>query len=203
MAGDENAGLRVIAMRQRNAGIGRAPARRRDARTHLERNAMLGELLDLLAAAPEDERIAALEPQHALALFGQRHQHLADFLLRHGMVGAALADIDALGLAADEIEDVVADQPVVEHDIGLLHEPLGAEGEQIGIARPGADEIDLARHGRAVLARQIGCERALRSGLVARQHHFRDRPFERALPEPSPALNVRQAGRSPAPAPGP
>ena len=58
---DEAHGLRVIAMRERDAGVGAASDRGRDARHHLERAAAC-ERLDLLAAAPEDERIAALQP---------------------------------------------------------------------------------------------------------------------------------------------
>src|SRR6478736_2040048 len=36
------------------------------------------------------------------------------------------------------------DQPVVDHDIGALQQAMRLEGQQIGIARPGADEMDHA-----------------------------------------------------------
>ena len=65
MAGHEHAGLGVVAVGERNAGVGRGADRRRHARAHLEGDAMLGQRLDLLAAAAEQERIAALEAQHA------------------------------------------------------------------------------------------------------------------------------------------
>ena len=68
MAGDEDAGLGVVPVGERNAGIGRATRRRGHAGTDLEGNAVRGELFDLLAAAPENEGVAALQPQDALAL---------------------------------------------------------------------------------------------------------------------------------------
>jgi hypothetical protein len=40
---------------------------------------------------------------------------------------------------------------VVQHDLRLLHEPQGAQGEQLRIARPRADERDAAA---AVAARR-------------------------------------------------
>ena len=56
-----------------------------------------------------------------------------------------LADIDVLGLAADEIEDAVRQQAVVQNDIGALHQAQSAEGKEVRVAWPGADEIDFAK----------------------------------------------------------
>ncbi len=56
------------------------------------------QLFDLFPAAPEDERVAAFQAHHTLALPGQLDQLLVDLVLRHGMLGAALADIDPLGI---------------------------------------------------------------------------------------------------------
>ena len=192
--GDEDAGLGVIAMRQRNPGIGGAADRRRDAGADLERHAMLGQRLDLLAAAPEHEGIAALEAQHALARAGVAHQHGADLLLRRGVVVGALADIDALGLAAHEFEDFRRDQPVVEHDLGLLHQAQRAEGQQIGVAGAGADEIDLAAFGRP--PRGEGLERFDQGGArarhVARQRPLADGAVERLFPEAAARLRIAE-----------
>ena len=49
----------MVAIGQRDAGIGGAGAGRRDARHHLERDAMRFERLQLFGAATEDEGIAA------------------------------------------------------------------------------------------------------------------------------------------------
>ena len=97
---------------------------------------MLGQRLDLLAAAAEQERVAALEPQHALALLGEADEQRADLLLRQFVIVGTLADIDALGLAPHEGHDPLVGQAVVEHDVGLLHEAEGAEGDEVGVAGP-------------------------------------------------------------------
>jgi hypothetical protein len=48
----------------------------------------------LLAAAAEDERIAALEANHPLAIARGRHHQLLDEGLRCGLAAAAFADVD-------------------------------------------------------------------------------------------------------------
>ena len=74
LAGDELHALRVIAVRERDAGISGAAVRSGDAGHDLERYLRVGELFDLLAAATEDERITALEPRDALAAKRMVHQ---------------------------------------------------------------------------------------------------------------------------------
>ena len=133
----------MIAVGQRYARIGGAARSGSHARHDLEGDALARQRFDLLAAAPEDERIAALQAQHTFALAGEAHQHFADLILRHGVVLGLLADKDTLGVAADQVEDAVADQPVVQHHVGLLHQPECAEGKQIRIARPCAYQVDL------------------------------------------------------------
>ena len=68
VAGDERQRLRVIAMRERNARVRGAACRGSDARHDFEANACSRERFELFAAAAEDERIAAFQPAHALAL---------------------------------------------------------------------------------------------------------------------------------------
>ncbi len=126
MAGHEGAGLRVVTVRQRDARIGGNARGRRDAGYNLERDAVPGEGLDLLAAAPEDERVAALEAQHALAFLGEPHQQFVDFFLRHGVVGALLADENVRRVAPRHCDDGFGHQVVVEHHVGLLHQAQGA-----------------------------------------------------------------------------
>ena len=70
------------------------------------------------------------------------------------MVFWLLADINALRFTPHQVHHVLVGEPVVEHDIGLLHEPKGAEGQKIGIAGPRADEIDLAARRLGVLGRR-------------------------------------------------
>ena len=103
VAGHEYASVRVVAMGEGNARIGRRADRRRDPRTDLKRDPLRGERFDLLAAAAEHERIAALETQHPLALLGELDQQRADLALRQFMVLGLLADINALGLAPHQV----------------------------------------------------------------------------------------------------
>ena len=110
---------------------------------HLEGNAVSRERLDFLAAASEDEGVAALEPQHALAFTGQANEKFVDFLLAHGVIVALLADEDALRIAPGHVDDGLRHQVVVHHHIGLLHQAQGAESQQVGVAGAGADEVDL------------------------------------------------------------
>ncbi len=70
------------------------------------------------------------------------------------MVLRLLADINALGLTAHQVHYVLVGEPVVKYDIGLLHEPKGAEGQKIGIAGSGADEIDFTARRLGVLRRR-------------------------------------------------
>ncbi len=64
-------------------------------------NAVGRQHLQFLAAAAEDEGVAALEPHHLPARARQLHEQGVDVVLRHAVVVALLADIDALGIVAD------------------------------------------------------------------------------------------------------
>ena len=118
MAGDEHQGLGVIAMGQRHAGMGRATERCGDPRHDVEGDAGLGQRLELLAAPTEDERVAALEPDHALAGPRQRDQQLIDPGLGQHVAIAHLADENGLRLRRHQLEHVRPHQPVVDHDVG-------------------------------------------------------------------------------------
>ena len=78
-------------MRERNAGIGGAAARRGDAGDDGEGDARVRERLELLTAAAEHERIAALQPHHAPARAGVLDEQLVDPL--PGSLPAPPADL--------------------------------------------------------------------------------------------------------------
>jgi len=147
MAGHEHARLSVIAMGQGNAGIGRATGGGGHPRHHLEGNSGRHQRLDFLAAAPEDERIAALEPQHSPASQGQIHQQLIDVLLRQGVMVRFLADEDPFDPRFQQLQNRRSDQSVVHRDVGLLHQPQRLERQQLGIAGAGAHQIHFADRG--------------------------------------------------------
>ena len=187
VAGHEHAGLRVVAMGEGNARIGRRADRRGNARADLKRDPLRGERFDLLAAAAEHEGIAALETQHPLALLGELDQQRADLALRQFVVVRLLADIDALRLAPHEVHHARVGEPVVEHDVGLLHEAQGAEGQKIGIAGPRADEIDFAARRLGVLGRGA-FDRAGKFGVGGASRRPKA-PVRRSVPRaPSPRI---------------
>ena len=109
-------------MRERNAGVRGDAQRRGDARHHFERNAGVGQRFGLFAAAPEDERIAALQPHHVQPAARALDQHRADLFLVKRVLRFLLADVDALGGSGREVEQRVGGQMVVEHGVGLFEQ---------------------------------------------------------------------------------
>ena len=69
-----------------------------DAGNDLEGNRRVVQSLRLFASTPEHERVAALEPHHALAFASQLDEEGVDLLLRNRVLrAAALADVVQLG----------------------------------------------------------------------------------------------------------
>jgi hypothetical protein len=94
--------------------------------------------------AAEDERIAALEADHTAAGAGVLDHQRVDFVLGDGLCAAALADVDDFGARRGELENGLRDEIVVEDHVGGLDEAQRLDGEQVGIAGAGADEINFA-----------------------------------------------------------
>ena len=123
MAGDVAHAGRKPAMGQRNSRRRGAALRRGDAGDDLIGNAGALEFGRFLAAAAENEGVAALQPHHGPAGAAEPHQHLVDFFLRHRMEAGLLADIDPGRAIPDRGEDAVRHEPVVDDDIGLPRSP--------------------------------------------------------------------------------
>jgi hypothetical protein len=126
---------------------------RRDTRRHprhdLEAHAGLGQRFGLLAAAAEHERVAALQPDHALPGLPQLHQLRVDLVLLDRRLARLLAHVAELRAGAGAVERPGRDQPVVEHDVGARDQLQRAPGHQPWITGTGADEIhDAALHAR-------------------------------------------------------
>ena len=100
--------------------------------------------VDLLAAAAEDERIAAFETQHALARERALDQERVDRFLAHRVIGPPLADVDALRARRQEREDLGRYQVVVERDVGAPHELPRPHGKEVRVSRTRAHQVDLA-----------------------------------------------------------
>ena len=154
MPGHQRHAVRQPAVRERHAGRGRGAERGGDSGNDAPRDTVGGEHLELLAATTEDQRIAALEARHPLALARQAHQQLVDTLLLSA-IADFLADEDPLGIAPCALEDRLGNQPVVENHVRLLQQLQRAQREQIRIAGTGADEVDLP--GSAPRRRRARC----------------------------------------------
>src|SRR5690606_3231794 len=96
------AGLRQIAVGQRDTGVSAAAGGCSDAGHYLAIDAVGQQKLQLLGAAPEDERIATLEPHHTSVLQCQIDQQLVDLLLRQAVKAAGFADEAALATARQQ-----------------------------------------------------------------------------------------------------
>ena len=118
MAGDERDERAVLAMRQRNSRERRPRDRRRDAGHHFELDLRARQRLGLFAAAPEDERVAALEPHHDAPLARVLDQHRVDFRLLDTFLRAAtFARVNQLARRR-EPQQFRTHQVVVDNDVG-------------------------------------------------------------------------------------
>jgi hypothetical protein len=109
-------------------------------RHNAERYACARQRLCLFAAAAEHKRIAALQPQHALAFLRQFHQQVGYFVLLAALHPGALAGIDLLGIR--KRQQMLVHQRVEQNHVGL-GECLQAQGrDKAGIARARAHQPD-------------------------------------------------------------
>ena len=119
MAGEEGDGVVDVAVRDRDAGVGEAADAGGDARDDAERHAGLDQRQRLLAAAAEHEGIAALEPQHALALARQLDQAARDVGLLGRRLAAALAGVFERPRRGAPASATSHDQRVIDDDVGV------------------------------------------------------------------------------------
>ena len=83
VAGENGEAGAMRAVRERNARVIRRGHDGRNARHDFERNFFRRERLGFLAAAAENERVAALEPHDGFAFSGPGDDERGDFRLRH------------------------------------------------------------------------------------------------------------------------
>ena len=141
VAGDERDRCREAALRDRDAGVRRCRDARRHARHDFEVQPRGAQQLRLLAAATEDERVAALQPHDLAAGARVAQQQLVRRLLRDLRPAADLADVDELGVRTGAAERAVGDQLVVEDHVGARDELQRAGGHEAEVAGSGADEV--------------------------------------------------------------
>ena len=113
---------------------------RADAGHDLTRHAGSGQGQRLLATAAEHERVTTFEPHDAFALTAEQHQSGVDLGLRWPTDARRLAHVDELGSRRSQVQHARINQPVIDHHVGSLQALHGAQREQVGIARPRADQ---------------------------------------------------------------
>ncbi len=197
MAGEEDEGAGSVAMGERDAELGGAGQRRGHAGHHHGPDARGAQGGELLSAAGEDQRVAALEADDALALAGEADEQRIDLGLGQAVIAARLADIVALGVLAGAGEDLGGDEPVMDDGIRRAEQALGVEGEELGIAGTGADEIDDPLLGRA-LHRLL--ERRFRRLFLPGEDEIGESSGEQAFEE-TPAGGGWHQGPEPCPRP--
>src|SRR6185369_12985816 len=127
MRGDECEPRRLIAVGERQAGLGGATERRGDAGHYDGGNVRLAQSLELLAAAAKDERIPAFEAPDSAAAARRLDQAAVDLLLADAGQSLALADEHALSVATRPVEHSLTDQIVIEHDVRALQRLQSAQ----------------------------------------------------------------------------
>ena len=140
--GDERDRRRVVPVGDRDSRVGGGGHARRHARHDLERNAGLGQCLGLLAAAPEHERVAALEADHRPSRPSKLDQRAADLILPDRRLTGTLADVAEVRVGPRIIERTGRDQAVVQDHVGLGDQIERTARDQAGVAGPGADQVD-------------------------------------------------------------
>ncbi len=158
---------------------------------------------EFLAAAPEHERVAALEPHHAIARARFANQKLLDERLRRRATTAALAHRDEARGRTSHREDPGRNQVVMQHDVGSGEGTYRLQGEKLGITGSGADEHNTSRSAccaphhssrpRFVRRRRSGATRARTSRNLCRIFAATARPL---APPPAGHRVVRAARRS-------
>ena len=166
VAGDDTETVGDAAVGDRDARCGRDRDGAGHARHDLDLDAGVAAGDELLTAATEDVRIAALEPHDDLALLGPVDQDLVDLLLRDRVMIGHLADVDDLDVWGQLGEHAVRCEPVDHDDIGLREESATACGQQPRIAGSAADQRDeSAGMVRAVAQRKVTGLQCRRDGI--------------------------------------
>ncbi len=132
-------------MRHRDACVRRRGDACRDPWHNAELDPRLTQRKCLLAATPEHEGIAALQPHHLSP--GERpldHQRLR-LLLWYRLAAALLTDEQQLGVSARTLQRLSWDQAVVEDRVGARDQLQRTRGQQARVAGACSDEVHTTR----------------------------------------------------------
>src|SRR5215469_4716464 len=131
-------------MSDRDSGVGRYRDRAGHAGNYLDRDTGPDARKRFFAAAAEHERVAALEPDHAVPGLGALHDQRVDLVLGQPVRAWRLACLDDLHVRVEFSQDVVRAKPVGNHDVGLAEQTAAEHGDQAWVARTAADQRDTA-----------------------------------------------------------
>ena len=121
----------------------------RNAGHHRIGDAGLAQCFDFLATASEHEWVAALEAHRTSACSRRFDHQFVDRCLTYARLADAAAHGNAHRIAARAIEHFGRNQFIVENNISVLQRAKRLDGQQIRIARTGANQ----RHASLRLAR--------------------------------------------------
>jgi hypothetical protein len=127
-------------VREREHRFGSAAERGRDAGDDFDGKPCCANRLDLLAAAPENERVTALEPHDDTTRLHMRYDERIDAILRDRVAIALLGDRDALRRDGRVIQHTRIDETVVNDDVGAAKRLDRPNSEQAGVARTGSNK---------------------------------------------------------------
>src|SRR5271166_1199854 len=107
---------------------------------HSHRDSGVGARHYLFIATSEDERVAAFEAHHKAPGSGPFDHHLVDRVLRHRPAVRDLGSVDDFHVWRQLGEQFGRRKPVGDHDVGLGQQTPAADGDELRVARPPADQ---------------------------------------------------------------
>ncbi len=148
-----------------DSGVRRRADGAGDAGHDLERHTGRRQRLGLLAATPEHERVATLEPDDGAPGTPVLDEERVDVgLLDLGPAGR-LPDVDALGVGRRELQQRRVHEPVVDDDVGAAEHLGAAHGEQSRVTGPRPHE----EHGHISIVARRARRRARGARLPRRR----------------------------------
>ena len=141
MSGEDGEHRVVLAVRDRNTGIGEPADDGADTGNDLETKARCRKLRGFLASSSEDAGVAPLEADDPLSLAGEAEKQGIGLILLHRVTPRRLARVDALRRGWRVAKKFRIGQVVVNHHVGPLQALEAPEREQSGITRSRTNEI--------------------------------------------------------------
>jgi len=154
------------AMRDGDAGRSRNGCERRHAGDDLERHVRAGERQRLLAAAPEKERISALQA-HDAALPPVEDEEIVHLLLREAVA------LDAQRIGGRLVDELLSDEPVEHDHVTCAHARETLDGDQARVARAAADDRDAQFSALATASRNQSRRSSYESNVFFTQGRMR------------------------------